>query len=322
MVNYKNYIIESLTILKQNAIREGGTFQARAYSKVINNINNIKEPIIQYKQVQNIDGVGNKMKLKFKEIFQTGKLKEAEDLKNHIIENVENKKDDDIYSKLLLIYGIGPVKAKNLITEHKIKSIYDLKIKSKKDEKLLTSSQKIGLLCYEDLLERIPRKEMIKHQKFLNIPKNKGEIVGSFRRKCESSGDIDVMLNMNITEFKEYIEYLKTINYLKFILAKGDKKMLGICKLKNGKYRRLDLIRNAPEEYPFMKLYFTGSGEFNVAFRSHCLKKGLSLNEHGFTPKIKGLFTEKDIFKYVGIKYVEPENRIDSRSLIINVLMN
>jgi DNA polymerase (family 10) len=150
----------------------------------------------------------------------------------------------------------------------------------------------------------------------LNISKNKGEIVGSFRRKSESSGDIDVMLNMSIVEFKEYIEYLKSINYLKFILAKGDKKMLGICQLKNGKYRRLDLIRNTQEEYPFMKLYFTGSGEFNVAFRSHCLKKGLSLNEHGFTPKIEGLKTEKDIFKYVGLKYVEPENRIDSRSLI------
>ena len=38
MTNYKKYIIESLTILKQNAIKEGGTFQARAYSKVINNI--------------------------------------------------------------------------------------------------------------------------------------------------------------------------------------------------------------------------------------------------------------------------------------------
>ena len=313
MVNYKKYIIECLNILKQNAIKEGGTFQARAYTKVINNINNIDEQISTYKQLENIEGVGSKMKLKFKEIFETGKLKESEDLKFEII---ENKKDEHIYSKLLLIYGIGPAKAKNLIEEHKIKSISDLKIKSKKDEKLLTSSQKIGLLCYEDLLERIPRKEMLKHQKLLNISKNKGEIVGSFRRKSESSGDIDIMLNMNITEFKEYIEYLKSINYLKFILAKGDKKMLGICKLKDGKYRRLDLIRNAPEEYPFMKLYFTGSGEFNVAFRSHCLKKGLSLNEHGFTPKVEGLLSEKDIFKYVGLKYVEPEKRVDSRSLM------
>jgi DNA polymerase/3'-5' exonuclease PolX len=65
-----------------------------------------------------------------------------------------------------------------------------------------------------------------------------------------------------------------------------------------------------------MKLYFTGSGEFNVAFRQHCLTLGLSLNEHGFTPKIEGLKTERDIFNYVKLKYIKPENRIDERSII------
>ena len=58
-----------------------------------------------------------------------------------------------------------------------------------------------------------------------------------------------------------------------------------------------------------MKLYFTGPKEFNVAFRQHCLDIGLSLNEHSFTPEVKGLKTEKDIFNYVGLKYVDPENR-------------
>ena len=59
-----------------------------------------------------------------------------------------------------------------------------------------------------------------------------------------------------------------------------------------------------------MKLYFTGSMEFNMAFRKYCLKElGLSLNEKSFIPKVEGLFTEKDIFKYVGLKYIEPKNR-------------
>ena len=87
--------------------------------------------------------------------------------------------------------------------------------------------------------------------------------------------------------------------------------LLGICSLPNGKFRRLDLIRNSKEEYPYMILYFTGSARFNVAFRQHCLDIGLSLNEHSFTPKVNGLKTEKDILKHVGLKYIEPENRID-----------
>jgi DNA polymerase/3'-5' exonuclease PolX len=307
-MDHKENIINALTIMKNNAISEGATFQARAYDKVIKNLKEIKEPILNYKQIENIDGAGKKIKLKFQEIISTGKLKEAE----KIIE----REDTDIKSQLLNVYGIGPSKAKSLIEKFDIKSIDDLRKKSKKNPDMLTSAQHIGLKCYEDLLERIPREEMLQHKKILDIRKNKGTIVGSFRRKEKTSGDIDVMLNMNKIEFNTFINNLDSNGYIKYYLAKGDKKILAICKLKDGKYRRIDLIRNNQEEYPFMKLYFTGSAKFNVAFRQHCLKLGLSLNEHSFTPKVDGLKTEEDIFKYVELEYVKPENRIDSSSLI------
>jgi DNA polymerase/3'-5' exonuclease PolX len=219
-----------------------------------------------------------------------------------------------IYYQLLNVYGIGPSKARNLIENNGIKSIQDLR----ENKNLLTRAQKIGLDCYEDLLERIPRSEMFNHQQILLPNGIQGEIVGSFRRKAENSGDIDVMLLMSVEEFKLYIEYLKDIKYLRYVLASGDKKMLGICKLsgKKHKYRRLDLIRNTKEEYPYMKLYFTGSSKFNMAFRKYCLlNKGLSLNEHSFKPEVRGLFTEEDIFKHVGLNYVDPENRIDEKCL-------
>lgn len=258
-------------------------FKIRAYDKVICNIKKIKEPITSFKQIENIEGVGKSIKIKLKEIF----------------DKIEK---DTLIHDLLQIYGVGIKKANELIDIHKISSINDLK----KNTNLLTKAQKIGLYCYNDLLERIPRKEMLEHEKILKINDNI-EIVGSFRRKEDNSGDIDVMLCMNIDEFNDYINYLIKIKYIKFILAKGDKKMLGICSL--NKNRRLDLIRNTKEEYPFMKLYFTGPKEFNIKFRKHCLTKGLSLNENTFKPFIKGIKTEKDIFKYVGLKYIEPEDR-------------
>lgn len=213
--------------------------------------------------------------------------------------------------ELTKCFGIGPVKAKNLIEIHKIKTIEELRKAYSKDEKLLTSSQKIGLEYYEDFLERIPRSEMLKHKKVLNLKKSQGEIVGSFRRGLSDSGDIDVMLNMNIGEFKIFICKLQKKGYITDILAQGDKKMLGLCRLKDGKYRRIDIIRNTPEEYPYMLLYFTGSMEFNIAFRQHCLSLGISLSEHGFKPEIYGLKTEKDIFKFVNLEYVRPDERID-----------
>jgi len=295
----KNIIIE-LTKYKTDAQIKSETFKVRAYDKVIKNIENINENIISYEQIENIEGAGKSIKAKLKEIVNEIKQKEIKG----------NEKE--LFQDLLKIYGIGPKKANDLINIYKISSINDLRMKSENDSSILTNSQKIGLRFYEDLLERIPRSEMLKHQKIIK----KGEIVGSFRRKEPSSGDIDVMLCMGINEFNEFIDNLIDKNYIKYVLARGDKKMLGICSLNtSSKHRRIDLIRNTEEEYPFMKLYFTGSAKFNVVFRQHCLKKGLSLNEHGFTPPVKGLKTEKDIFSYVGLEYVEPENRIDENSL-------
>jgi DNA polymerase lambda len=299
----KNIIIE-LTKYKTDAQIKSETFKVRAYDKVIKNIENINENIISYEQIENIEGAGKSIKVKLKEIVNEIKQKE--------IKGNDDKEKRHLFQDLLKIYGVGPKKANDLINTYKISSINDLRMKSENDSSILTNSQKIGLRFYEDLLERIPRYEMLKHQKIIK----KGEIVGSFRRKEPSSGDIDVMLCMGINEFNEFIDNLIDKKYIKYVLARGDKKVLGICSLNtSSKHRRIDLIRNTEEEYPFMKLYFTGSAKFNVVFRQHCLKKGLSLNEHGFTPPVKGLKTEKDIFSYVGLEYVEPENRIDENSL-------
>jgi len=294
IIDYKDIILNFLTLLKNK--EDNNNFQIRAYDKVIKNIKDVKDPIVSFCQVENIDGVGKSIKLKLKEIIETGSLKEL-------------KSTNDIMSELLQIYGVGPKKARELIEIHHISSIEDLRNKIKDNCKLLTYSQEIGLKCYEDFLERIPREEIYEHQKLLSLNKDKGEIVGSFRRNEKTSGDIDIMLNMDVDEFNIYINKLIDKNYLKFILARGDKKLLGVCAIKNSKNRRIDLIRNTTEEYPYMKLYFTGPKEFNVVFRQHCLDIGLSLNEHSFTPEVKGLKTEKDIFNYVGLKYVDPENR-------------
>ena len=298
MTDFKKAIVENLTLLRDNARVEGGIFQVRAYDKVIKNIQVIKTPITYYEQVENIEGAGKNIKLKLKEIIETGNLKES------------TLTTTDIRKELLNVYGIGPAKAKTLVEEHKVKSIEDLRKKSDKDKKLLTEAQKIGLICYEDLLERIPREEMLLHQKMINLPKEKGEIVGSFRRNESSSGDIDIMLNMDLKEFDNFTTTLVEKEYIIYILANGPKKMLAICRLnESSKYRRIDLIRNSPKEYPYMKLYFTGTKEFNVEFRQHSLNMGLSLNEHGFTPPVLGLKSEEDIFKHVGLEYVPPEKR-------------
>jgi DNA polymerase beta len=222
------------------------------------------------------------------------------------------------------IHGIGPAKAKSLVDDHNIKSIEELEGK----QELLNDKQKIGLKYVYDFQERIPRKEMNIHCALLGkcikeIDDNFDfEITGSYRRMASSSGDIDILITHtdepdNVEQlFKKVIQTLKNKGYITDVLAEGGKKCLAVCKLKRYKrYRRIDLLYTSRKEYPFAVLYFTGDASFNVAMRAYCMTKGLSLSEHGIKDDKTGELmdigakTEKDIFEYVGLEYVEPKDR-------------
>ena len=100
-------------------------------------------------------------------------------------------------------------------------------------------------------------------------------------------------------------------------LALGRKKYNGICHLgRKGVYRRIDIMYTTPEEYPFAVFYFTGSDEFNKKIRKEIVDRGMSINEYSLKDmktktKVKHEFySEKDIFDYLGMKYVEPWDRV------------
>lgn len=84
-------------------------------------------------------------------------------------------------------------------------------------------------------------------------------------------------------------------------------------------HRRMDIKTYTPDEMPFALLYFTGSGYFNRSMRAWADKaKGLSLHDRGFN-LVRGndmtavrdatFRDEKDVFEYLGLEYVPPEDR-------------
>jgi DNA polymerase beta len=185
------------------------------------------------------------------------------------------------------------------------------------------------------------------HEQFLSDTMQSSEdyhlaVVGSYRRGSESSGDIDVLIRIPscisskdaITVFHRYIDSLVMVGYIQEILAKGDHKCMAICRLGKGRARRLDLLLTPDAEYSYALLYFTGSDRFNVAFRQHALDKGFTLNEKGLVelkrerggvgvglkPRIKRAIpymeSEKDIFEFLGLRYIKPSQRIDARQII------
>lgn len=310
-MDYKSIILDELAVLKQRELKDGNTFKAIAYGKVISQLKHLPS-IYSMKDLKDIKGIGKSIQPKIEEIFKTGILEEAEiarqDPTIHITEDLMN------------IYGIGRVKANELVKKNKITSIQQLRDELKKDPTLLNDNQKIGLQFYEDFLERIPRAEMKKHEtKILALlkeidPSIEGVVVGSYRRGEKTSGDIDVLIkSSDKTLLSEFVKKLIEKKYVTHTLAHGDKKFMGICRTSSrGKSRRLDLLLTPPEEYAFALLYFTGSDKFNVEMRKHALSKGVSLNEHGFTPKSPFMETEEDIFKFIDYPYVSPKHRKNS----------
>ncbi len=312
----KERIIEALDIMRRKDYAEKRVFQARAYDSAIKALRAITGDITDVKQVKDVKGIGEKIQTKIVEILETGTLAAAE----------RTRADPTFaaYEALLAVYGIGPAKAKVLV-DSGILSIDALRSAAATNPGLLTAAQTVGLRYYEQLLQRIPRSEMVEHETFLLKmldPLFKPKIVGSYRRGAETSGDIDVLMTLpddvkvlkRAQLFKKAIASLQEKGYLTEILASGPTKCLAICKLPDGTARRLDLLLIPYREYPWAVLYFTGSDLFNIAFRSHALEKGYTMNEHGATPTGEKpepplLHSEEDIFDFFGLAYVEPRLR-------------
>ena len=325
--DYKETIIDSLEVLRKRDVADKAVHSARAYAKVITQLKNYNGTITEYDDVKNITGIGAKMEKKIKEILETGSLAAAE--KARELYNI------DALDALQKIYGVGPAKSTELVKSGII-SISQLRDEVKSNPKLLNDKQKIGLKYYEELLERIPRTEMEEHRDILHtllpdeMTEYDTEIVGSFRREATNSGDIDVLIRVPFNadaktakaNLELYVKMLEGFGYIEEILALGEHKCMAISRMYNGKARRLDLLMTPDEEYAYAILYFTGSDRFNVAFRQYAIDKGYTLNEHTLTPIKAGvqtppyMKTEKDIFKFLGLRYIDPSKRVDGNQII------
>jgi len=300
-MDYKPVIIDALRVLEARDKADKKPFSVRAYATVLRHLEAHPAPIRSLAEIPAFQGVGEKIKKKMEEIVETGRLEAAE----------KAKVDYPLDALALFggIYGIGPVKARELV-DMGLRTLTDLRVELHMRPDLLHEKQKAGLFYYEDLVERIPREEMREHEAYLQgvvdtvrSPLSRGAgdvsltIVGSYRRGAETSGDVDVLLRvpsswtslMCASYLHNVVIEMETAGYMEYILALGEKKCMGIARLpsrdgKDYKARRVDFLITPEHEYACALLYFTGSDMFNVAFRQRALQKGYTLNEHSMTP--------------------------------------
>ena len=324
-MDYRPAILDALQTLKKRELANKQPFKARAYQTVIQQLEQRQDPIHTMEDIAGLKGLGEKIREKIEEILATGQL--------HAAEVAKERYHLRAHDELQAVYGIGPTKAADLIQQG-IHTVEELRQRVGEDRTLLNDKQLIGLAYYEHLLQRIPRAEMAEHEALLvRAAPMPVELVGSYRRGASNSGDVDVLLRIPPGQtaremesaFYQYVKHLKQEEYIQEILALGPHKCMAIARLPSmpdGTSRRLDLLMTPDHEYACALLYFTGSDRFNVAFRQHALQRGYTLNEHRLQPledsasPIPPYFkTEQDIFDFLGLVYVPPQERVDASSL-------
>ncbi len=328
-IDYKNKIIEILEALSNfhKTLGKEGNLQTRyriaSYQKAIITLKGLNKPIYSVEDVEGLPNIGKGMKEKIDEITKTGTLKMFEEINQ-----------DPQYKAINLfqqIWGIGVEKARELVLKYNINTIEELRRRVEEGKIELNEQQLIGLKYFEDLQERIPRKDIKNFTNYLKKLMKKYNIqienAGSYRLGKKDSGDIDLIFA--IKNYKNHTNYakmelvenivneLKDKDILQHILSKGSRKIIAIIKnpLTN-KIQQMDIFFIDEKDLPWYLLYFGSSMDFSKEIRKKAIEKGYKLSEQGIFNRKTGKkvnfepIKEKNIFNFLKIKYIQPKNRI------------
>src|SRR5690606_15463890 len=155
------------------------------------------------------------------------------------------------------------------------------------------------------------------------------EVAGSYRRRRETVGDID-LLAIAADDAAAAAITAAFVGYPAVGEGLGSGATPPSGRPRNG--RAVDLRVMEAESFGAALLYFTGSKAHNVALRQIALERGLHLTEYGLfegtgaegegaSPKSSGKLvasrTEEEIYEKLGLQYVEPEMREDRGELAL-----
>lgn len=217
----------------------------------------------------------------------------------------------DIITLFRSIYGIGSVSAVKFYSQG-LRTLQDLWERGN-----LNEAQKLGIIWRLHINLRIPRTEMDLINRTIGSILNpygiKWVIAGSYRRKEQSSGDIDILIeSLPDLNMHGVIHLLKS--YLPATFAQGPTKFMGMFRLdEHYNAHRIDIRLIKASQYGYSLMYFTGSQRFNILMRQRAIELGLTLNEYGLFDQNGRLYpaeSEEEIFNLLKVRYIPPIERI------------
>jgi DNA polymerase (family 10) len=297
-------------------IEGANRFRVRAYRNAAREIANLPreaaDMLAEGINLADLPAIGDDLAGKIAEIVRSGHLA--------LLQEVSARTPAGL-SEIVALPGIGPKRAKLLHDELGVKDLYDLAAKIKSGG--LVGLHGIGKTTVSNILRAIDERQIAQPRLKLFDAEHYAEpmrdylaglpgvehavIAGSYRRRRETVGDIDILVTGDVKHGAEIIRRFTQYPDVERVVASGATRSTII--LKNGLQADLRVV--ASRSYGAALHYFTGSKDHNIAIRNMGVKAGLKVNEYGIfrgEEQIAGR-TEADIYRLFGMDYVEPELR-------------
>ncbi len=295
---------------------EANPFRVRAYKEAARVVEALPEPLARLAAeegaLEELPGIGKDLAQKIRDILETGTTAVFDDLaKKYPLDLV----------RLTELQGLG---AKRVRLVHDALGIHDragleaaaragrLRTLPGFGEKL---EQKI--LHSLAIAEQVTGRVLLAHaweiahaleERLRAVPGvARVEVAGSFRRRKETVGDLDVLVTGGAAE--AVMSAFTTHDQVAEILGKGETK--SSVRLSDG--LQVDLRLVPPESFGAALLYFTGSKEHNIELRRIANDRGMSLSEYGLVREKDGKAVagrgEEEIYRALGLAWIPPELR-------------
>ncbi len=327
--------LEIAQVLSQMAdlleIQDANPFRVRAYRNAARFVDGHAEPmrrlVAEESDLTQLPGIGKEMARHIHELLETGGLAALDELAETIPRSLID---------VIELPGVGPKKAKKLWQELGIETVDELEQRAESGEVAALdgfgekSQQKI-LIGIEQFRQHRSRFKLVEADLLVTplleylqeSPEiERLEVAGSYRRRVETVGDIDLLAIARNAEtvMDRFTSYSKVTQ----VQLSGSTR--GRVSLQSG--LEVDLRILTEPSYGAGLVYFTGSKEHNIKLRKRALERRLRLSEYGvfreegedqqvsgerdpWAGELIAGRSEEDVYAAVELPWIAPELRED-----------
>ena len=307
-------------------------FRIRAYRNAVHTIEEhpvpLRKLVDEGADLTELPAIGKDMASHITELVSTGALGELDAVAAEVPRSL---------IQLTRLPNVGPKKVAKLWKELGVETIEELAevaaagkvaglegFGKKTEEKILAAVEKFQEREVRFRIDQADQlvQPLIEHMQ-ADERVQKLELAGSYRRRKETVGDIDLLVQSD--DPAPVMERFTSWKQVDEVVGAGDTR--GSVVLKSG--LEVDLRILPEESYGAALLYFTGSKEHGVALRKRALERGLSINEYAVSElvdeesgeegttsttgrelgkRVAGR-TEEEIYEVLGLPWITPELR-------------